>query len=63
MRARRLRSSAEVPLALFEAHVKQVRQHAAPYADVTTGVTFTLHDPEAVLARWQRQIAALREAS
>ena len=63
MRARRLRSSAEVPLALFEAHVEQVREHSAPYADVTTGVTFTLHDPEAVLARWQRQIAALREAS
>jgi hypothetical protein len=29
---------------------------------VTGGVTFSLHDPQAVLPRWQRQIAALRAA-
>ncbi|MBV9328955.1 MAG: pyridoxamine 5'-phosphate oxidase family protein [Chloroflexi bacterium] len=63
MRARRLHAaSGQVSLALFEAQVGQVRQHVAPYADVTCGVTFALHDPEAVLARWQRQIATLREA-
>lgn len=57
------RSTPEVPLALFEAQVEQVREHSARYADVTTGITFALHDPDAVLARWQRQIAALRSAS
>ncbi|RZN15045.1 hypothetical protein CWO90_42105 [Bradyrhizobium sp. Leo121] len=63
LRCRRLaHSSADVPLALFEAEVESVRQHVAPYADVTGGVTFALHDPQAVLSRWQRQIAALRAA-
>jgi hypothetical protein len=52
---------AEIPLAFFEAKLEATRQHQAPYADVTSGVTFALHDPEAVLARWRRQIAALRD--
>jgi hypothetical protein len=51
-----------VPLAFFEAEVEAVRQHIAPYADVTGGVTFALHDPQAALPRWQRQVAALRVA-
>jgi hypothetical protein len=63
LRSRRLpHSSAEVPLAFFEAEVEAVRQHIAPYADVTGGITFSLHEPQAVLPRWQRQIAALRAA-
>ena len=63
LRCRRLaHSSAEVPLAFFEGEVETVRHHVAPYASVTTGVTFALHDPQAVLPRWQRQIAALRSA-
>lgn len=63
LRSRRLpHSSTDVPLAFFEAEVETVRQHIAPYADVTGGVTFSLHDPQAVLPRWQRQIAALRAA-
>jgi hypothetical protein len=49
-------------LAFFEAEVETVRQHIAPYADVTGGITFSLHEPQAVLPRWQRQIAALRAA-
>ncbi len=53
--------SADVPLAFFEAGLRNVRYHEAPYADVTSGVTFSLHDPEAVLERWQKQIAALRQ--
>lgn len=53
-------SSSDVPLAFFEADVDSVRHHVAPYASVTSGVTFALHDPQAVLPRWQRQIAALR---
>jgi hypothetical protein len=63
LRCRRLAySSSDVPLAFFEAEVESIRQHVAPYADVTGGVTFALHDPKAVLPRWQRQIAALRAA-
>lgn len=63
LRARRLAHSAsDVPLAFFEAEVETVRQHVAPYATVTGGATFSLHDPQAVFPRWQRQIAALRAA-
>jgi hypothetical protein len=53
----------EVPLAFFEAEVIEVREHRAPYAEVTTGIAFTLRNPSAVLARWQRQISALRAIS
>jgi hypothetical protein len=64
LRAKRLmKTSPDVSLALFEAEVQQVRMHVAPYADVTSGVTFALHKPQTVLARWQRQIAALRSAT
>lgn len=64
MRARRLQKvPPEVPLACFEAEVVRVREHVAPYADVTAGITFALHDLHAVLPRWQRQIAALRAAA
>jgi hypothetical protein len=55
--------SSEVPLAFFEAAVEATRFHKAPYATVTSGITFALHEPEAVLPRWQRQIAALRTAA
>jgi hypothetical protein len=48
---------------LFEAEVETTRTHVAPYAAVTSGITFALHEPQAVLPRWQRQIAALRAAS
>ena len=64
LRARRLANSAtDIPLAFFEAEVERSRVHVAPYAVVTTGVTFALHEPDAVLPRWQRQIVALRAAS
>ncbi len=63
LRSRRLaHSTADVPLAFFEAEVETVRQHVAPYATVTGGITFSLHDPQSVLPRWQRQVAALRAA-
>jgi Pyridoxamine 5'-phosphate oxidase len=63
LRSHRLANPAsDVPLALFEAEVEAVRHHVAPYARVTGGVTFVLNDPQAVLPRWQRQIAALRAA-
>jgi hypothetical protein len=63
MRAKRLGNTPiEMPLAMFEASVEDVRMHVAPYADVTSGITFRLHEPEAVRGRWERQIAALRNA-
>ena len=64
MRARKCGDGTrEVPLAFFEAEVDHVRMHVASYADVTCGIGFALHDPSAVLDRWQRQITALRAAS
>ena len=53
----------ELPLTFFEAEVRTVRMHVTSYAKVTAGVTFVLHQPEGVLARWQRQLAALRAAA
>jgi len=44
----------------FTALVEDVRQHRSHYADVVSGVTFRLHDPTAVLARWSRQIEMLQ---
>jgi hypothetical protein len=64
LRARRITdSSSEIPLAFFEAELEAARMHVAPYAAVTSGITFALHEPQAVLPRWQRQIAALRAAT
>jgi hypothetical protein len=64
MRARRLaHGSPDVPLAFFEAEVETGRIHKVPYATITSGITFSLHEPEAVLARWRRQILALRSAT
>lgn len=53
----------EGPLAYFKAEVDAARLHVATYADVTSGVTFALHDPSAGLLRWQQQVAALRTVS
>jgi hypothetical protein len=64
LRARRLAHPArDVPLAFFEAEAESARIHVAPYADVTSGISFRLHEPQAVLSRWQRQITALRTAA
>ena len=64
IRAHRLAASPpEIPLTFFEGEVETARTHVAPYAAVTSGITFALHEPQAVLPRWQRQIAALRAAN
>ena len=64
MRARPLAGpKADLPLAFFEAALESLRFHKAPYATVTSGVSFALHEPDSVLPRWQRQIDALRAAS
>jgi hypothetical protein len=56
-------TSPDVPLAFFDAELESARLHRAPYAAVTSGITFALHEPDAVLPRWQRQIAAMRAAT
>lgn len=47
-------------LTVFCVTIEAVNEHRAKYADVMSGVTFRLYDPEAVLARWREQIAMLR---
>ena len=55
LRARRLAlPSPDIQLACFEATLERARFHSVPYASVTSGVTFGLKDPEAVLPRWER---------
>ena len=64
LKCRRLaHASPEVPLAFFEAELVEVRTHKAPYAAVSGGVTFTLHEPQSVLPRWQKQIVAMKAAT
>lgn len=47
-------------LTVFRLTIEAVTEHRAKYAEVVSGVTFRLHEPEAVLARWREQIAMLR---
>ncbi len=47
-------------LAYFLLDVEDVLEDAAEYATLTSGVTFRLHEPAAVVARWQHAIDALR---
>ncbi len=64
LRSRRLAQlPGEAPLACFEADVAEVRMHKAPYATVSGGVTFALHQPQSVLQRWQKQTDAMRHAA
>ncbi len=54
---------AEGSLAFFKATIESARLHAAPYAEITSGITFSLHEPSAVLPRWQRQVTTARALS
>lgn len=47
-------------LACFDLRVEDVLKDSAPYATLTSGVTFHLKDPSAVLPRWEEQVRALR---
>jgi uncharacterized protein YndB with AHSA1/START domain len=47
-------------LTVFRVTIEKVDEHRAKYAEVLSGVTFRLHEPETVLARWREQIAMLR---
>lgn len=50
----------DLALAVFRADVKQVIAHRAPYATITSGLTFHLKDEAVALTRWHEQIAALK---
>lgn len=47
-------------LSVFRVEIESVTEHRAKYAEVLSGVTFRLYEPEQVLARWREQIAMLR---
>ena len=47
-------------LSVFRVEIESVTEHRAKYAEVLSGVTFRLYEPERVLARWREQIAMLR---
>ncbi|WP_322049556.1 pyridoxamine 5'-phosphate oxidase family protein [Paraburkholderia sp. J67] len=51
----------KLDLSVFRVKIESVNEHRAKYADVLSGVTFRLHEPDKVLARWREQIAMLRE--
>ena len=51
------------PLAGFSLRVEEVLQDAAPYANLTSGVTFELKDPAQVYPRWNATVEALRARS
>lgn len=47
-------------LSVFRVEIESVTEHRAKYAEVLSGVTFRLFEPDHVLARWREQIAMLR---
>ena len=49
-------------LAHFALEIDDVLEDAVAYATLTSGITFTLHQPDQVVARWQRTIDALSAA-
>ena len=50
------------PTRAFDLGVSEATEDVAPYADLLSGVTYRLHDPEPALARWSATRAALRAA-
>ncbi|NMO96384.1 pyridoxamine 5'-phosphate oxidase family protein [Paenibacillus lemnae] len=53
--------NARHPRERFEGIIESVREDAAKYAQITSGVTFQLHEPDGVLARWEETLSELRE--
>lgn len=47
-------------LTIFEIALESILEHRSNYADVISGVTFNLHEPEQTLARWREQVACLK---
>ena len=56
-------TAAGVALVIFEGQIQRIHKHLSGYANVESGLTFSLHEPKAVLDRWHRQISALRDMS
>ncbi|MPZ82978.1 MAG: hypothetical protein GEV28_22330 [Actinophytocola sp.] len=63
--ARSLAADPEARLDCFELRVERVETDAHEGLPVTSGITFTVVDPDppAVLAMWERQLAVIRAAS
>ncbi len=51
-----------VPYAFFVTTVEDIQEDLVSYADLTTGISFTLKEPEEVVARWQATVDAIRDA-
>jgi hypothetical protein len=47
--------------ASFSLQVVDVQEDVAPYATLTSGVTYELKDAASTVARWERTVAALRD--
>ncbi|PQP80084.1 hypothetical protein C0Q44_29075 [Paenibacillus sp. PCH8] len=45
----------------FEAHVVHIRVDHAPYAEITSGITFQLKDELEAITRWKETIEELRK--
>ena len=54
--------SSEAGLSYFELELEDILEDVVPYAELTSGITFTLADGSAGIARWDERIAALRAA-
>ncbi|GIP24205.1 pyridoxamine 5'-phosphate oxidase family protein [Paenibacillus sp. J22TS3] len=54
-------ADAKHPRQRFEARVVSSRADTAQYADILGGVQIALHDPAAVIARWQETVADLHK--
>jgi hypothetical protein len=48
------------PLAFFTGTVLAVDEDRVPYAELTSGITYSLNNEEAVVVRWQRQLAQMQ---
>jgi hypothetical protein len=60
VRTSRIRLDEADPLAYFDGTVVRVDEDRVPYAELTSGITYRLNDPAAVINRWSRQIDRLR---
>ncbi|MNN14845.1 hypothetical protein D3C81_1279270 [compost metagenome] len=52
-------AGAKHPRQRFEAQVISVKADTAKYADIRSGVQIVLHDPEAVVTRWEETVEEL----
>ena len=50
-------------LTLFHGRVRRWDEDQVGYADVTSGITYALHDESTALRRWHRQLDQLRKAA